>query len=169
MQVNYDFECRNCGEIFESRVESGTTAVSCPACMDSLADHVWVTPPMIDSLAAAMWNTPQKDMSRVREYQKKYNTITKEAGMKEEAERNAKYQEEKRKKEFGKKVEKWVSDKPIEWLQNAIKADAELLDAQAKRDANKIKRMGGVTSVKEAYKVADEAKPLVLERTDARK
>lgn len=82
----------------------------------------------------------------------------KEPGTDKDAEARKKEIWNKGKQELQQRVGAWVQDHTIDQLQNMMKVDAQILEAQQKGEASKLKQMGVPASLNEAY--ADANPPL---------
>lgn len=159
----FDYKCNTCIEFFEvffDNAEHDGTTATCPNC-GATCDRVFIHASQLDTLAAGAWNglgvdNGYSDKSKFRADLERKGKIIKEPGLEKDAEENEKAFMKKKFDAFDEKVDNYIKDFTIDELHKKIAVDAEIHKATLAGDARKIKSMGGLTSVDEAYERANK-------------
>jgi hypothetical protein len=119
--------------------------------------------PNLDRTAASAWagiGDPQTgyfhSKSQYHRAISQQGRYIKEPGMDEDAKQNEKYFIEKEEKRVFDKLDKRFQELGSDEIKKRWAVDCQIQDATNRGDANAIKRMGGMTSVDEAYTAAQK-------------
>lgn len=165
-----DYKCTSCSGIFErfwdSDYEKGEQAL-CPVC-GGTAERVFLKAPNVDSLAFSIWNGDRDSQAGTFTDKKNYyrsietsGNYIHERGMDADAKRNEQYYLEAAEQKVFNKLDNHLRDLGGDEIRKRLKVDAAIQEATERGDANAIRRMGGMTSVDEAYRKAQDTQIVV--------
>lgn len=169
----FEYECKEHG-IFEIFNQPKVESRPCVYCGGESEYHPAF--PNIDPVAATQWNAPADPSlnGQVFSDKKKYyeaidraGLYINEPGMREDAKRNEQYYIEGIEKGIEKKLDMKLRDWGSDRIQKGIEVDRQIQAAQARGDENAIHQMGGLTSLDEAYRKAQDTQIVVEARKPA--
>lgn len=174
MPPTFEYRCKECERVFDVFHESKVESRPCVYCEAESEYHPAF--PNIDPVAASQWRAPADPAFKGQVFsdKKKYyqaiedaGRIVNEPGLDKDARRNEQYYIEGIERGIDKKVDKKMREWGSDRIKQGIEVDRQIQEAQARGDENAIHQMGGMTSLDEAYRKAQDTQIVVEARKPA--